>query len=1091
MEIESAYKNEIAEIGAATLEGIRSIAERFSAQAIGEGGVLYTGDISPTVRSRNLALQMWEASGQTLNIIDKTPRGIFLMDDRVTQAISNRVYDILIADGKTPQYALDISNSFINGPGREKSIELVTRSAVEQLADLKNSLWGRASETFASSLRGDIQVVGDLSLALSTRAFGQIEIPTILSGQGATSLGGHAIKALRAAPEQAFSHVFDGFARARQAGLFIENNVVQFSAEALAALGIEAAGAKTAAQFAAEGALRVGIAETANAALAATIVRTLGVAATGLVANALFFFLESVNPANAGEDVITERIKNYWKSEIPGANAQDWGDVEENPDGSKTFRLRLRELNDSADDLTFTIDMDPSDGAIVISMEDTAKSGVDFSIEATFETQTNEFQSFEIAGTGAVADIVGADILVKEDSITTIRGDFNTLYSADGAIVHITGNNNDINVNGDDGHLIINGTGNEATIHGDDARVDSTQGGNSLTVDGDRNTVNAATGDVVGLIGTGEYVAMSGGTVYLVDGSTSVTLVGDANVVNSAYAGNVVGLLGANNNVEISNGTVYLDSAQTSATIYGNGVTVNSAYSGNVVGFVGSGEVAQLNHATIYLGDSATSVTVVGDSNIINSAYSGNVVGLVGLGSDVQISNGTVYLGDGNATAAVHGDGNVVNSAYAGNSVEFYGTNNTADFSNGTAYLQTDWSSLSVIGNYVAAIANGDGDSLAVYGYGDVASLYGGGDVVYAYGQNESLNLYDIGQTANIYGEDSGAWMYGDNNSANIYGHDDFAVAQGDYESVNDYGYGDYVYSGGSSNTINEYGNYNLIYNNVEYNNTYNYGNENDNYVSGDYNNTYDNGYATDNIVYGDYNVTQNYGIYEDTYNYGDYDVGYYWDLTDYVYNYGYYDCAYEDPLVLNLAGGTVTTTSLSDSGVRFDMQADGNSVKVGWITADEGLLVYDSDHSGIVNNGSKLVAGFEALNELAAADGASADGLLNAEDAIWDKLKVWIDVGCDGIFAPSELHSLEELGISGINLSSVSQNIASNGNTILGIGSFLTADGGVGAMAAVGLQVENLLTPQTTPLATGITAGMTAGEFLNTMMSSHPVLAQ
>ena len=160
-----------------------------------------------------------------------------------------------------------------------------------------------------------------------------------------------------------------------------------------------------------------------------------------------------------------------------------------------------------------------------------------------------------------------------------------------------------------------------------------------------------------------------------------------------------------------------------------------------------------------------------------------------------------------------------------------------------------------------------------------------------------------------------------------------------------------------------------------------------------------------------------------------------------------------DDPIILNLDGGAVQTQGLETSTAFFDMQNDGEKVHTGWVTAGEGLLVYDPDGSNSVTGDRDLVAGFDALKELAGeVDGASS-GTLSASDALWSKLKVWVDTTGTGDFHSDQLYTLGQLGITSINLNAANVERNSNGNTILADSSFTRSDGSSGDIAGVALR--------------------------------------
>jgi hypothetical protein len=124
-------------------------------------------------------------------------------------------------------------------------------------------------------------------------------------------------------------------------------------------------------------------------------------------------------------------------------------------------------------------------------------------------------------------------------------------------------------------------------------------------------------------------------------------------------------------------------------------------------------------------------------------------------------------------------------------------------------------------------------------------------------------------------------------------------------------------------------------------------------------------------------------------------------------------------PLVLDLDGDGVELTTLSEQVVRFDLDMDGFREATGWVKSDDGLLVYDRNGDGFINDLSELFgtqvttdSGFKRLQPL----DTNGDGWVSAADTNFAALQVWRDLDQDGMSDSNELFSLNQLGIARIN---------------------------------------------------------------------------
>jgi hypothetical protein len=175
-------------------------------------------------------------------------------------------------------------------------------------------------------------------------------------------------------------------------------------------------------------------------------------------------------------------------------------------------------------------------------------------------------------------------------------------------------------------------------------------------------------------------------------------------------------------------------------------------------------------------------------------------------------------------------------------------------------------------------------------------------------------------------------------------------------------------------------------------------------------------------------------------------------------------------PIVLDLNGDGVQTDSLAN-GVNFDILANGQSTRTGWVQKNDGLLVMDRNHDGAINDGSELFGsstvladgskasnGYAALAEL----DTNGDGAITSADKAFADLRVWVDSDQNGVSAPDELKTLASLNITSIAVTASATSTVNNGN-LLGLGStYQTTDGQQHASADVWFAVDRGLSPAT-----------------------------
>ncbi|WP_310442559.1 Ig-like domain-containing protein [Sulfurimonas sp.] len=168
------------------------------------------------------------------------------------------------------------------------------------------------------------------------------------------------------------------------------------------------------------------------------------------------------------------------------------------------------------------------------------------------------------------------------------------------------------------------------------------------------------------------------------------------------------------------------------------------------------------------------------------------------------------------------------------------------------------------------------------------------------------------------------------------------------------------------------------------------------------------------------------------------------------------------DPLVLDMdKNGFISTTSLEDSTAYFDLTGDGIQEKVGWLMANDGLVVYDKNENGKIDGidevfGNQTTSGFDELRQTA---DSNYDGVIDRRDELYSRLKVWQDTNQDGTSQADELVSLKDAGVTSINLNAVTTNIELNGSLLTEASKYTDTQGNLELAADLELEFDSRIT--------------------------------
>ncbi len=137
------------------------------------------------------------------------------------------------------------------------------------------------------------------------------------------------------------------------------------------------------------------------------------------------------------------------------------------------------------------------------------------------------------------------------------------------------------------------------------------------------------------------------------------------------------------------------------------------------------------------------------------------------------------------------------------------------------------------------------------------------------------------------------------------------------------------------------------------------------------------------------------------------------------------------EPVVLDLdRDGVVELVGIDDSNAFYDINGDGYRENVGWVGADDGLLVIDlaadgtAGADGVVDQADEIVFARwtddptdSDLQALRTVFDSNQDGVLDASDARFSEFRIWQDLDQDGETDSGELKTLAAAGIASIGL--------------------------------------------------------------------------
>jgi hypothetical protein len=177
-------------------------------------------------------------------------------------------------------------------------------------------------------------------------------------------------------------------------------------------------------------------------------------------------------------------------------------------------------------------------------------------------------------------------------------------------------------------------------------------------------------------------------------------------------------------------------------------------------------------------------------------------------------------------------------------------------------------------------------------------------------------------------------------------------------------------------------------------------------------------------------------------------------------------------PLILDLDGLNGVETLSKTAGIHFDHDGNKFAEQTGWVGKNDGMLVWDRNGNGQIDNGTELFGNNTVLKNGSKADNGftaladldfNKDGKVDANDAASSQLRVFKDANSNGVVDAGELMTLAQAGVKSLSTGYTSQATTdANGNQHLQAGSFTTTSGQNRAMDDVWFAVDTARTVDT-----------------------------
>ena len=144
---------------------------------------------------------------------------------------------------------------------------------------------------------------------------------------------------------------------------------------------------------------------------------------------------------------------------------------------------------------------------------------------------------------------------------------------------------------------------------------------------------------------------------------------------------------------------------------------------------------------------------------------------------------------------------------------------------------------------------------------------------------------------------------------------------------------------------------------------------------------------------------------------------------------------------VVDLTGDGIRLISAGQSLTQYDIDQDTFPEQMGWVAPTDGFIVRDVNKDGYITGLNEFfsLSAQSNVTQLSSLDN-NGDGLISANDSLFNELRIWTDTNLNGQVELSEMAGLYRYGLTHISVNLQSKDFTIAGNKVTGSAYFVRA---------------------------------------------------